>query len=255
MADQKKALHVEVAERLIEALRAGTAPWQKPWNSAGLPAFELPYNAISGNRYQGINTLSLIMAGQEDPRWMTFKQTSDHGWQVRKGSRSTAIQYVKLYEQRTKRDEQGKIVKDEKGNPVKVTVKLNRPVIVGAAVFNAAQIDGVPELVKPVLPDLMWKPLERADQLIQNSGAKIHHVAGDHAFYHALTDRITLPLKRQCDERARYYATALHELGHFSAAAKFADEISIKPRLVDLEAWIDQQSVPVKTLDIVPFEG
>jgi len=40
MADEKKALHVEVAEKLIEALKAGTAPWQKPWNSKGLPALQ-----------------------------------------------------------------------------------------------------------------------------------------------------------------------------------------------------------------------
>src|ERR1700742_3733128 len=122
MAAEKKALHVEVAEKLIEALKAGTAPWQKPWNSKGLPAFQLPYNAVTGNRYQGINTLSLIMSGRNDPRWMTFKQADDNGWQINKGSKSTAIQYIKLYEQRTKRDDQGKVVKDEKGNPVKITV-------------------------------------------------------------------------------------------------------------------------------------
>jgi len=67
MAENKKALHVEVAEKLIEALKAGTAPWQKPWSSDGYPSFELPYNAVTGKRYQGINTISLIMSGRSDP--------------------------------------------------------------------------------------------------------------------------------------------------------------------------------------------
>ncbi len=216
MAADKKALHVEVAEKLIEALKAGTAPWQKPWNSKGLPAFQLPYNAVTGNRYQGINTLSLIMSGRNDPRWMTFKQADDNGWQVSKGSKSTAIQYIKLYEQRTKRDEQGKVVKDEKGNPVKVTVKLNRPIITSAAVFNAEQINGIPELVTPDISTLGWEPLQRAEQLIKNSGADIQHIAGNRAFYSPFKDSITLPLKQQFDEPGKYYATALHELGHWT---------------------------------------
>src|ERR1700744_1042178 len=86
MATTKKALHTEVAEKLIEALKAGTAPWQRPWKMGGVPDFDLPYNAISGNRYKGINILSLLMSGRSDPRWLTFNQARDKGWQVRKGS-------------------------------------------------------------------------------------------------------------------------------------------------------------------------
>lgn len=216
MAADKRPLHVEVAEKLIEALKAGTAPWQKPWNSKGLPAFQLPYNAVSGNRYQGINTLSLMMSGRSDPRWMTFKQASDNGWQVRKGSKSAAIQYVKLYEQRTKRDEQGKVIMDDKGNPVKVTVKLSRPIITGAAVFNAEQVDGIPQLTRPDMSTLGWQPLDRAEELIKNSGAIIHLIAGNEAFYSPLSDSITIPLKEQFDEPGKFYATALHELSHWT---------------------------------------
>lgn len=217
MAAEKKALHVEVAEKLIEALKAGTAPWQKPWNSKGLPAFfQLPYNAVTGNRYQGINTLSLIMSGRSDPRWMTFKQADDNGWQIKKGSKNTSIQYIKLYEQRTKRDEQGKVVKDENGNSVKITVKLNRPIITTFAVFNAEQVNGIPELVMPDISTLGWQPLERAEQLLKNSGADIQHIAGNRAFYSPFRDNITMPLKQQFDEPGKYYATALHELGHWT---------------------------------------
>ncbi len=223
MASDKKALHVEVAEKLIEALKAGTAPWQKPWNSNGLPSFQLPYNAVTGNRYQGINTLSLIMSGRNDPRWLTFKQASDQGWQVRKGSKATGIQFIKLTELRTKRDDQGKVVKDDKGNPVKITVKLGRPVITSAAVFNAEQIDGIPELVKPDLSKLGWEPLERAERLLQNSAANIQHVAGNRAFYSPATDGITLPLREQFDEPGKYYATALHELGHWTGHSSRLD--------------------------------
>lgn len=216
MATTKKALHAEVAEKLIEALRAGTAPWQVPWNSKGVPAFESPYNAISGNRYKGINTLSLLLSGRSDPRWLTFNQARDSGWQVRKGSKAAHIQYVKLTEERTKRDGEGKVVKDAAGKPQKITVKLERPIIISAWVFNAEQVDGIPELVKPAITELGWQPLERAEQLIQSSGASIRHRAGNEAFYSPLGDHITMPLKAQFDEPAKYYATALHELGHWT---------------------------------------
>jgi antirestriction protein ArdC len=216
MATTKKALHAEVAEKLIEALRAGTAPWQVPWNTSGVPAFQLPYNAISGNRYKGINSLSLLLSRQSDARWVTFNQAKDNGWQVRKGAKASPIQYVKLTEERTKRDGQGRVVKDDQGKPQKITVKLDRPIIISAWVFNAAQVEGIPELIRPELPELGWQPLERAEQLLQNSGAVIRHKAGDEGYYSPLADDITLPLKAQFIEPARYYATALHELGHWT---------------------------------------
>lgn len=216
MATNKKTLHAEVAEKLIEALRAGTAPWQRPWHTGGLPSFELPYNAVSGNRYKGINTLSLSLSGRSDPRWVTFNQARDNGWQVRKGSRATQIQYVKLTEERTKRDGRGRMVKDQQGKPEKMTVKLDRSVIISAWVFNAEQIDGIPELELADLASLGWEPLERAEQLLAASGATIRHVPGNEAYYSHATDDITLPLKAQFDEPAKYYATALHELGHWT---------------------------------------
>jgi hypothetical protein len=35
MAEEQKKLYELVAEKIIEQLKAGTTPWQKPWNSAG----------------------------------------------------------------------------------------------------------------------------------------------------------------------------------------------------------------------------
>ena len=46
--------------------------------------------------------------GYEDPRWMTYKQAADQGWQVRKGEKGTQIEFweVKPYSrQRDDRDQ------------------------------------------------------------------------------------------------------------------------------------------------------
>jgi N-terminal domain of anti-restriction factor ArdC len=45
-----------VASRLIEQIRNGTAPWQKPWRPG--TSF-LPFNPTNGTRYKGINVVNL----------------------------------------------------------------------------------------------------------------------------------------------------------------------------------------------------
>lgn len=224
MANNKaKALHIQVAEKLIEQLKVGTAPWQKPWSSGGLPAFELPYNVQTGNRYKGINTLMLLLAERDDPRWMTFKQAAASEWQVKKGEKGTMIQFVKTSDQQSKRDEKGKPVLNEQGQPIKITIKLAKPIITTAWVFNAEQINGIPTLEKTDLKTLNWDPLERAENLLERSGAAIYHRAGDRASYSPLTDQITMPLREQFDTPDKYYATVLHELGHWTGHADRLD--------------------------------
>ncbi|WP_237249494.1 ArdC family protein [Sphingobacterium faecale] len=210
-----KSLHEIVAENIIKKLEQGTAPWQKPWNENG-PAFEIPYNATTGNRYKGINIFSLLMADRDDPRWMTFKQASEKGWQVRKGEKASLIQYVKLHQLVPKKDDHGKPILDENGKPIKVQIRLDRPIITTAWVFNAEQINGVEPLVRPDVKQLQWNPIERAENLIQASGASISHMPGDRAFYSPLRDSITMPFREQFDARDKYYATVLHELGHWT---------------------------------------
>lgn len=214
--DKTKALHVQVAEQLIQQLRAGTSPLQKPWSTDGLLLFELPYNAATGNRYKGINIFSLMLRNYEDPRWMTFKQAVANEWKVKKGEKASLIQFVKTSDQITKRDENGKPVLNEEGKPTKIFVKLDRPIITTAWVFNAAQIDGIPEIQRKQIGELDWNPIDRAEKLIAASGAEILNRAGDEAYYDILADNITLPLKQQFDVPEKYYATALHELGHWT---------------------------------------
>jgi len=202
----------EVAGRIIEQLRQGTAPWQKPWQPGEL---RLPYNAATGKDYRGMNTIWLHMQGYADPRWMTYKQAEAEGAQVRKGSRGTRIIYWKFHDEQPMKDAQGRPVLDDEGKPRKIRVELDRPRVFTAVVFNAEQIDGMPPLqAKPLGPEP--ERHARAEAILSNSGAKIAHVAGDHAFYRPSTDSITLPTRQQFSSVDAFYATALHELGHWS---------------------------------------
>jgi len=122
-----------------------------------------------------------------------------------------------------KRDESGKPVLNEEGKPMKISVKLDRPIITTAWVFNAAQVNGIPPLLKQDVKALGWDPVERAEKLIHGSNANILHTAGDRAFYSPSRDQITMPLKEQFDAPGKYYATLLHELGHWTGHTERLD--------------------------------
>ncbi|MBL7480309.1 zincin-like metallopeptidase domain-containing protein [Legionella bononiensis] len=208
----KMPYHQVVANQIIESLKAGTAPWLKPWEP-GTGNGQVPYNPITGKRYRGINALYLMLNQSDDNRWLTYKQAQSIDAQVRKGEKGTTIQYWKFHEEQIKQDAAGKPVLDEQGNPLKVQVNLERPKVFYATVFHASQIDNMPKLITKE-PD--WSLIERAEKLLLNSGATITHSEADRAFYRLSTDSIHLPPKEQFKSAANYYATALHELGHWS---------------------------------------
>lgn len=206
----------EVGQKIIAMLEAGTAPWVKSWK-AGERNQVLPMNVTSGKRYKGINVLMLMMQGFADPRWMTFKQAKDSGFSVKKGEKGTRVQYWSTTGSAVKTDEGGNPVVDEKGKPVKEAVTLNSPFVRYAYVFNAQQIDGIPELeIKPPAESYVWDQSARADAIIKASGAKIYHDGGDQAYYMLHRDSIHMPLKEQFPDAPSYYETLLHELGHWS---------------------------------------
>jgi putative DNA primase/helicase len=215
MSESKKPFHEAVAERLIAQLKAGTAPLQRPW-APGEPGGVLPLNPTTGKRYKGINAIHLMSQGRTDHRWMTYRQAAAAGAQVRKGEKGTPVQYWKFSEEQAMRDERGQPVRDGEGTPLKVTVMLERPRVFFATVFNAEQIDGLPPLAhKPPA----WDALERAEHILVASGAVIRHGEANRAFYRRATDSIHLPDKGQFPSAAHYYATALHELGHWTGHA------------------------------------
>lgn len=217
MATDNKKMYELVAEKIIEQLKDGVAPWQKPWNSAGTD-YSMPYNAVTGNPYKGLNALYLhLFSPYSDPRWATFKQAESEGWQVQKGAKGFMINFVKTHDLRTKLDENKRPVLDEKGQPVKIKVELSNPIVTKAWVFNAEQIKGIPPLPEREVQDVdLWEKVARAESIIKASGAKIEHVAGDRAYYAPLFDRIQLPDRKQFETADRYYSTALHELGHWT---------------------------------------
>jgi putative DNA primase/helicase len=212
MTDIRKPFHEAVAQRLIEQLRQGTAPWQKPWQP-GEPLALLPMNPITGKRYKGINAIQLMSQGRTDQRWMTYRQAAGAGGQVREGEKGTPIQYWKFSEEQIETGANGRPVFDAKGGPVKHLMLLERPRVFFASVFNAEQINGLPPIERKTQD---WNAIERAEKILEVSGAAIHHDQQNRAFYRPATDSIHLPHQAQFPTADNYYATTLHELGYWT---------------------------------------
>src|SRR5580658_1651314 len=134
--------HQQVTDRIIAALEAGTRPWQRPWRVDNVPGFTMPVNGATGRHYHGINLLLLTMsafaAGSDDPRWCTYKQAADRGWQVRRGERGTTVFFYK------------KLVVDRPESDPEQHGTKTIPLLRAFTVFHASQIDGIPPLEPPV---------------------------------------------------------------------------------------------------------
>ena len=122
-----------VASRLIEQIRNGTAPWQKPWRPG--TSF-LPFNPTNGTRYKGINVVNRLSRGYGDSRWMTYRQAQIRGYQVRRGEKGTQVQYWRFDEERKIKDSNGRPVSDANGEPRTEKVLINRGKTVCAKISN-----------------------------------------------------------------------------------------------------------------------
>ncbi|WP_338578683.1 zincin-like metallopeptidase domain-containing protein (plasmid) [Brevundimonas olei] len=200
----------DASDRMADLIAKNQAPWQKPW--APGRRFR-PYNPTTDKSYRGFNTIWLQAQGRSDSRWMTYNQAAAIGGQVRKGEKSTAIQFWQWSTMEKAVDSQGNPILGPDGKQRMVEVQLDRPRVRHAAVFNAEQIDGLPpEPERPLAPE--WERHARAEKILAASPAAVRFVEGDSAYYSPGADAITLPLREQFPNPGNFYATALHEIGH-----------------------------------------
>jgi antirestriction protein ArdC len=199
----------EVTDSIVKMLEEGVAPWQKPWASAGMP-----FNPTSDRAYRGGNAVHLMATGlaqgYEDPRWMTYKQAAENGWQVRKGEKGTHIEFWEVKAKANEKNgEPGKHSSEELGKE-----NQGRFIRRVYTVFNAKQIDGVPAFDRA--QPSAFEAVHNGERILANSGATITHDQRDSAFYRRSTDSIHLPAKEAFKDAPAYYGTALHELAHWT---------------------------------------
>ncbi len=231
--ERTERYHKEFAAQLIDQIKKGTAPWQKPWK----PGERIgPRNLASGRPYSGSNTLRLMAAaadrGHSDSRWATYGQIQAAGGQIRKGERGTHILSFKTHRRVAVTDEKGKPVKDKNGEQVYRREKLARPFTRIYTVFNVDQARNIEAEPKPERGKA-WEAHKRAEEVIKASGIPVKHVQGDRAYYSLGSDQVVLPEKSQFPSADHYYQTALHELGHASGHPDRLDRDTLQKGLDD----------------------
>jgi antirestriction protein ArdC len=198
MKIRKSDFRQEVTDEVIRLIEAGTAPWIVPWQTGEIAA---AFNPTTNIPYRGGNIIALMCAslrkGYRDPRWMTYRQAVEKGWQVRKGEKASRIEFFK--------DEL--LESDATGD------KKRRVIVRHYPVFNAQQIDGVPKLDLPKKEN--WEAIKAGEKIMKKSGAVIKY-GGDRAYYHTVRDYIQLPKREDFHNAAMFYSTACHELAHWT---------------------------------------
>ena len=211
----RKDVYTRVTDRIISDLEQGVRTWLKPWNAehaAGRISQPLRHN---GTPYRGINILLLwgeaCAKGYAAPIWMTYKQAQELGGQVRKGEHGSLVVYANTIT-RTETNDAGEDIEHE------------IPFMKGYTVFNIEQVDGLPAhyYAQPANPLPLAERIENADRFMTNTGATIHH-GGNQAYYAPARDAIQLPPFEAFKDKESYYATALHELTHWTKHEKRLD--------------------------------
>lgn len=211
MSEDRPNYRDEIAAEIIARIEAGTAPWQKPWQAGMLGV--APFNPVSGNPYRGINDVWLSLQGRGDPRWMTYRQATEQGAQVRKGEKSTTIEYWQWTERQALTDSEGKPLLDAEGKQRYALSRLERPKVFYAKVFNGEQIDGLAPYVAPPAQDVVIR-MVRAETMIASAEVPVFHDQRNRAYYSPSRDEIHLPDRASFRDHVAYYEATLHELGH-----------------------------------------
>ena len=208
-----------MADAFANVLEENGLQWRKEWHGTGGRA---PHNGITKACYRGSNAfwLSLVamMKGYNDPRWVTMVQIMDKDskyhpkeqWHLKAGSKATYVEYWYPFDLKQKKALTWDQYKQEiqigrREDEFKLSTRYT-------AVFNACDVEGMPEIKEPVNADIQTD--EMVQKLSEGMGVPILLDGGDQAYYSPHQDKIHLPAPGSFESEYAFNATALHELSH-----------------------------------------
>ena len=195
---RQAAIYEKVTNQILSELKAGAAPWVKPW------AVALPRNVVSSRTYSGANVLLLWGAAMEHgyqvPAWLTYKQSTELGGHVCKCEHGQFVVYA------------GQAVTEDKTTGETSSYSFLKHY----RVFNVEQCDGLPEhLTAKPAPRPEHERLAGAESFFDAIPARVEH-GGPKASYAPARDTIFMPDRTAFETAAHYYATRAHETVHWS---------------------------------------
>lgn len=250
----KKDYYQEVTNEILALMEKGELFWQKGWDAKAGMVLTGVFNGVSKRPYHKENALRLSLIaqkhakdGKQDPRFYTFAQAKKLGYSVLPGHHGTWVKQGYLQtkdpktgeelppeEQKWKRiytnvfhasdlAQKYERVKDADGNELteQATDAYGHPLttISGEPVMRPAV--KITEPIPEYVPDKSKihtheEKMELAESMLQDSGAEILYDKADEAYYAPKEDKIHMPAKEAFEKLEDFYATALHELGHWT---------------------------------------
>jgi len=219
-------IYSQITQKIINDLEKGQLTWRKPWSDENLASHVMRPLRWNDIPYTGINTIMLWATAAEkgyaSPYWMTYRQATDMKANVRKGEKGATVVYA------------DKFTKEEKGADGSTSIQ-QIPFLKVYTVFNASQIEGLPEafykLPEPTIVN-EEKRIEALEQFFKQTKANIF--TGSKAAYSVATDRIEMPPFECFIDSSSYYATLAHELTHWTRHPRRLD------RDFDRKKWGDE---------------
>jgi len=210
-SESRTDVYAEVTARIITALEEGPERWVKSWTS-NRDVWN-PRNHLSDRPYRGVNLALLALTCTDGRyalnRWLTFQQARSIGGTVRKGSKGTLVVFWKRLDGRTGKPNDNATDDDSATDEGGKLAGRSALMAKHFYVFNVADVDGIPESVHDVPSDDGL-----AAQIILRSGARI--IPGEPC-YRPSDDLVMLPDASAFTRRDEYFATAYHELAHWTA--------------------------------------
>jgi antirestriction protein ArdC len=202
-------VYQEVTNQIITLLEAGSRPWSPSWGSG---AASLPLRH-EGTAYRGVNVLLLWSAsmsrGYTNPYWMTYRQASELGGQVRKGEKGNLVVHAGTFTPKgeAEQEREGEEGEDRARSYLKKYV-----------VFNMEQIDG---LDMSQYPPPVVEVRNRDERDVELDAAFTRYgvpytEGGNEAYYMPATDNIRMPSFAAFISGNAFYATLAHEMVHAS---------------------------------------
>ncbi|WP_298242049.1 zincin-like metallopeptidase domain-containing protein [uncultured Bradyrhizobium sp.] len=221
----RRDIYARVTNQIVAELERGVLPWIKPWHASHLNGrVQMPLRH-NGLPYKGINVIALWMAsvgrGYSSPSWMTYRQAHELGGQVRRGETGELVVYAGTL---------NKPSEGEGGEDDPREIHYLR----GYVVFNADQIDGLPEQYRPQATALPEAPerIAKAESFLDAVKAEVRH-GGDKAYYAGGDDYIQMPPFEIFRDALSYYATRAHETVHWTSHKSRLDRTFDRKRFGD----------------------
>jgi len=202
-----------VAERVLEELKKGEIPWNKPW--FGSDRF------VSHNNGKHYSLLNCILLGQPG-EYATFNQVQKEGGKVKKGAKAKMVVFWSPVKKT--------VVNDDGEEEERVYFILKY--------YNVFNLNDCENIKKKYLNDDDTRCIHEKDwgaeeiidgYMAANPGLRIlREDESNRAFYRPREDFIQVPKMEQFEKLEEFYSTLFHEMthstGHWSRLGRFKED-------------------------------